>query len=178
MSTSLNGTNHSAHLVQSTPPAIAAVGSEGERSEPERTTAAAAGGHDTPDPEVVGRPVRRRFTAAYKQRILAEVEAAAGSGAVGRILRREGLYSSQLTTWRKARTNSERAALASKKRGPKPIPKNPLQAENAQLKREKAQLQKKLHTAELMIDLQKKVSQLLGITLPVLAQSDDDEVNS
>ncbi len=137
-----------------------------------------SGGHDTPDPEVVGRPVRRRFTAAYKQRILAEVEAAAGSGAVGRILRREGLYSSQLTTWRKARGNSERAALAPKKRGPKPIPKNPLQAENAQLKREKAQLQKKLHTAELMIDLQKKVSQLLGITLPVLAQSDDDEVNS
>lgn len=154
------------------------MGSEGERSEPERTTAAPAGGHDTPDPEVVGRPVRRRFTAAYKQRILAEVEAAAGSGAVGRILRREGLYSSQLTTWRKAHTNSERAALAPKKRGPKPIPKNPLQAENAQLKREKAQLQKKLHTAELMIDLQKKVSQLLGITLPVLAQSDDDEVNS
>jgi hypothetical protein len=69
-------------------------------------------------------------------------------------------------------------ALAPKRRGPKPIPKNPLQAENAQLKREKVQLQKKLHTAELMLDLQKKVSQLLGITLPVLMQSDDDEVNS
>jgi transposase len=140
-----------------------------------RVTPATAG---TPDPEVVGRPVRRRFSAAYKQRILAEVEAAAGTGAVGRILRREGLYSSQLTTWRKARTKSERAALAPKKRGPKPTPPNPLQAENTQLKRENAKLQKKLHTAELMLDLQKKVSQILGITLPLLTPSDDDEGNS
>jgi hypothetical protein len=69
-------------------------------------------------------------------------------------------------------------ALAPRRRGPKPIPKNPLQAEITQLKREQAQLQKKLHTAELMIDLQKKVSQILGLTLPVLVQSDDDEVNS
>jgi hypothetical protein len=90
----------------------------------------------------------------------------------------KGFTLSQLTAWRKARTNSERAALAPKKRGPKPIPKNPLQAENTQLKREKAQLQKKLHTAELMLDLQKKVSQILGITLPLLTPSDDDEVNS
>jgi len=179
MSTLLNSVNHSVPSVQSTPPSVAAVGSEGERSEPERTTAATDGGHQTPDPEVLGRPIRRRFTAAYKQRILAEVKAAAGSGAVGRILRREGLYSSLLTTWRKARTNSEQAALTPKKRGPKPTPKNPLQAENTQLKRENAKLQKKLHTAELMLDLQKKVSQLLGITLPVLQQqNDDDEENS
>jgi transposase-like protein len=170
--------NHSNLMAQITPPAAAAVGSEGERSEPERTTAAAAGGDDTPDPEVLGRPVRRRFTAEYKRRILAEVDAAVGSGAVGRIIRREGLYSSQLTTWRKARRNSERVALEPKKRGPKPTPENPLQAENTKLKRENVQLHKKLRTAELMIDLQKKVSQLLGITLPVLEQSDDDEVNS
>jgi len=165
-------------MVQNIPPAAAAVGSEGERSEPERTTAAAAGGAETLDPEVVGRAVRRRFTAEYKRRILAEVDAAAGSGAVGRIIRREGLYSSQLTSWRKARRNSERVALEPKKRGPKPTPENPLQAENTKLKRENVQLHKKLRTAELMIDLQKKVSQLLGITLPVLEQSDDDEVNS
>ena len=133
---------------------------------------------ETPDPEVVGHAFRRRFTAEYKRRILAEVDAAAGSGAVGRIIRREGLYSSQLTTWRKARRNSERVALEPKKRGPKPTPENPLQAENTKLKRENVQLHKKLRTAELMIDLQKKVSQLLGITLPVLEQSDDDEVNS
>lgn len=177
MSTLLNSVNHP-NLLGPVTPAAAAVGSEGERSEPERTTAAAVAGRDTPDPEVVGRPVRRRFTAAYKQRILAEVEAAAGTGAIGRIIRREGLYSSQLTSWRKARSRSERAALAPKKRGPKPVPKNPLQAEITQLQREKAQLQKKLHTAELMLDLQKKVSQILGIALPVLTQSDDDEVNS
>ena len=178
MSTLLNSVNHSAALIQSTPPSVAAVGSEGERSEPERTTAATAGGPLAPDPEVVGHPVRRRFSAAYKQRILAEVEAAAGTGAIGRILRREGLYSSQLTSWRQARRNSERVALAPRRRGPKPLPKNPLQAENTQLKREQAQLQKKLQTAELMLDLQKKVSQILGLTLPVLVQSDDDEVNS
>lgn len=178
MSTLLNPMNQSTQLGQSTPPSLAGVGREGERSEPERPTAGSDSGREAPDPEVVGRPVRRRFTAEYKRRVLAEVDRAAGSGAVGRILRREGLYSSQLTAWRKARSNSERTALAPKKRGPKPIAKNPLQAENSQLKREKAQLEKKLHTAELMLDLQKKVSQILGITLPLLTPSDDDEENS
>jgi transposase-like protein len=175
MTTLLNSNNHAP---QNTPASVAAAGSEGERSESERTAAATDAGRETPDPEVIGRAVRRRFTAAYKQRILAEVDAAAGSGTVGRIIRREGLYSSQLAAWRKARINSERAALAPKKRGPKPVPPNPLQAENTQLKRENVKLQKKLHTAELMLDLQKKVSQILGITLPTLDQSDDDEVNS
>lgn len=169
----------SALLGQSTPPSVAAGGSEGERSEPERTTAAIDGERAAPDPEVVGRAKRRRFTAEYKQKILAEVDAAAGNGTIGLILRREGLYSSRLALWRKARANSERAALAPKKRGPKPVPEHPLQAEVRKLTRENTQLQKKLHTAELMIDLQKKVSQLLGITLPVLLeQSDNDEVKS
>ena len=163
-----------ASLVQDNLSALAAVRSEGERSEAERITAAKA--RETPDPEVVGRAVRRRFGAAYKQRILAEADAAVGTGEIGRILRREGIYSSQLAAWRRARADSTRAALVAKKRGPKPVPTNPLQAENAQLKREKAQLQRKLRTAELMIDLQKKVSQLLGITL--IEQSDADEVNS
>jgi len=70
------------------------------------------------------------------------------------------------------------SALEPQKRGPKPSPKNPLQAENAKLTRENARLHKKLRRAELIIDLQKKVSQILGITLPVLEESDDDEVNS
>ncbi len=147
------------------------------RWQPERITAVTAAG-ETPDPEVVGRAVRRRFSAAYKQRILTEVDAAGGTGESGRILRREGLYSSQIAAWRKSRADAERAALRPKKRGPKPAPTNPLQAENAQLKREKERLLKKLRTAELMIDLQKKVSQILGITLPVLDESEDDEVNS
>ena len=135
-------------------------------------------GGATPDPEVVQRPVRRHFTAAYKQRILNEVDAAADSRTIGRILRREGLYSSHLASWRKTREQSQRTALEPKKRGPKPTAKNPLQAENAKLTRENARLNKKLRRAELIIDLQKKVSQILGITLPVLEESDDDEVSS
>ena len=154
------------------------MGSEGERSEPERATEPDGGRRTTPDPEVVQRPVRRRFTADYKQRILAEVDAAADTRTVGRILRREGLYSSHLANWRKTRDQSQRAAFEPKKRGPKPSPKNPLQAENAKLTREITRLNKKLRRAELIIDLQKKVSQILGITLPVLEESDDDEVNS
>jgi transposase len=165
-------------LILSPPPSSGSVGSEGERSEPERATEPDDGRRATPDPEVVERPLRRRFTADYKQRILTEVDDAADTGTVGRILRREGLYSSHLASWRKTRKQSQRAALEPKKRGPKPTPKNPLQAENAKLTRENARLNKKLRRAELIIDLQKKVSQILGITLPVLEESDADEVNS
>ena len=86
----------------------------------------------------------------------AEVDAAADKGAVGRILRREGLYSSHLTHWRKARDMAERAAFEPKKRGPKTPPKNPLQAEYDKLKRENVQLSKKLRKAELIIEFQKK----------------------
>ena len=161
MSTLFNSVNHDVSLAQNTLSAVTAVRSEGERSEAERITAVTASG-ETPDPEVVGRALRRRFTAAYKQRILTQADA----------------YSSQLAVWRRARADAERAALRPKKRGPKPVPVNPLQAENTQLKSEMVRLQKKLRTAELMIDLQKKVSQILGITLPVLDESDDDEVNS
>ena len=164
-------------LIPSPPASSGSVGSEGEQSEPERATEPDDGGA-TPDPEVVQRPVRRHFTAAYKQRILNEVDAAADTRTIGRILRREGLYSSHLASWRKTREQSQRTALEPKKRGPKATAKNPLQAENAKLTRENARLNKKLRRAELIIDLQKKVSQILGITLPVLEESDDDEVNS
>jgi transposase len=187
MSISSDSLEYSDPVSKGTPPALASVGSEGERSEPERTTEGNVGGRATPpppraaapDPEVVERAVRRTFTADYKRRILAEVEAATDRGAVGRILRREGLYTSHLLSWRNTRDKGARAALEPNKRGPKAAVKNPLQAENVKLKRENARLQKKLHTAEVIIDLQKKVSQILGITLPVLEQiDDDDEVNS
>jgi transposase-like protein len=125
-----------------------------------------------PDPEVVERPTRRKFTAEYKRRVLADV--AADPRAVGLILRREGLYSSHLTNWRKAREKAERNALEPKKRGPKPVAKDPYLIEKTTLKRENAQLQKKLRKAEVIIDLQKKVSQILGITLPALEESDDE----
>jgi transposase len=166
---------------QRIPPSLASVGSEGERSEPERTTEANDGGRGrgaTPDPEVVDKALRRRFTASYKHRILAEVDATIDRGAVGRILRREGLYTSHLASWRKMRDRAERTALEPRKRGPKASPKHPLQAEYDKLKRENAQLNRKLRRAELIIDFQKKVSQILGIVLPVMEESDDDEVNS
>ena len=163
---------------QGTPPPLGSVGSEGERSEPERTTEPNGGRRQgvAPDPEVVERPTRRKFTAQYKRRVLADV--AANPGAVGLILRREGLYSSHLTTWRMALQKAEQNALEPKKRGPKPAPEDPYLIEKTKLNRENALLQKKLRKAELIIDLQKKVSQILGITLPALEESDDEsEVN-
>lgn len=179
MSSFSDSGRHANSLIQRNPRSSGSVASEGERSEPERATEPDDGRRGSaPDPEVVGRPVRRRFTADYKQRILAEADAAVDSGTIGRILRREGLYYSHLAKWRKTRDQSQRNALEPRKRGPKPAPKNPLQAENIRLTRENVKLNKKLRRAELIIDLQKKVSQILGITLPVLEESDDDEVNS
>lgn len=153
----------------------AAGGSEGERSEVERTPAAPKILPRPRDPEVSELPVRRRFTADYKERILAEIAAAEGTGGIGQILRREGLYSSQPTKWRQARDRAAQIALHPPPWGGKAAGRNPLLAENLQLKREQGRLQKKLRTAELMLDLQKKVSQLLGITLPLLQPGDDEE---
>jgi transposase len=168
--------NESDREAQGTPPSVAEGRTEGERSEPEGRASATDGGRRPPDPEVAAVASRRRFTAEYKRRLLAEVDAASGSGTVGRILRREGLYSSHLTKWRKEREDAECAALEPKRRGPKASGKEPLLAENAKLRRENARLQKKLRKAEVIIDVQKKVSQILGITLPAL-EEDDDEVN-
>lgn len=147
----------------------------GSESEHERTDASPASGSAPPDPEVLERPVRRTYTAEYKRRILAEADAAREPGAIGALLRREGLYSSLLSEWRAARARAERDAFTPKKRGPKPALKDPRDAELLRLSRENEKLQKKLRKAELMIDLQKKVSQILGITLPALESDDDDE---
>src|SRR4051812_10810969 len=87
------------------------------------------------DPEVIDRPIRRQFAADYKRRILAEVDAAP-AGTIGKILRREGLYTSHLRDWRAARERGTLAALAPKPRGPKPEPKNPHDLELARLRRE------------------------------------------
>lgn len=123
------------------------------------------------DPEVLDRPTRRQFSAEYKRRILAECEAAP-PGATGAILRREGLYSSHLRDWRAARDRVQTAALSPKKRGPKAEPKSAHELENVRLRRELERTQKKLERAELVIDFQKKVADLLGIALP-MAQSDE-----
>ena len=138
----------------------------GERSEPGRSAGAAKptvpGG--TPNPEVLAKATRRKFTAEYKLSILEQADRASGSGEIGALLRREGLYSSHLVEWRRLRESGALTAL-SKKRGRKPSG-DPLSEENRQLKADLVRLEKKLQQAEIIIDVQKKLSALLGITLP------------
>ena len=118
-----------------------------------------------PDSEVIARPSRRRFTAEYKRSIIDQADAAQGSGAVGALLRREGLYSSHLATWRQQRKQGEFDALTAKKRGPKVVV-SPLVKENRELQAANARLTKKLKNAELIIEVQKKVAALLGNPIP------------
>jgi transposase len=113
-----------------------------------------------PNSEVVVKAQRRRFTAEYKRRILQEADACTQYGEVGALLRREGLYSSHLSTWRRQRQQGELQGLTPAKRGRKA---DPLAAENARLQRETERLKAQLARAELIIDVQKKVSQLLGL---------------
>lgn len=117
-------------------------------------------------PELLDRPRRRTFTAQDKLRILGEVDRAAGSpGAIGAIMRREGLYSSALTDWRRQRDAGAYGALSPVKRGPKLTPPNPLAAELARLLRDNKRLTLRLERAEAVIDIQKKVSLLLGLPI-------------
>ena len=115
-----------------------------------------------PDPEVVARAKRRTFTAAYKQRILAEADQCDESGQVGALLRREGLYSSHLTAWRRQRAAGQLAGLSSKRRGRK---KDEQAAELAALRQENERLRAQLTQAELIITAQKKLAQALEQTL-------------
>jgi len=108
------------------------------------------------------RPTRRRFSAPYKLRLLREADACMAPGQLGALLRREGLYSSHLANWRKQRDDGAFDTLA-RPRGRKPA--DPAAAELARLRRENAQLQRRLEVAETIIAVQKKVSGLLGITL-------------
>jgi transposase-like protein len=111
------------------------------------------------------RPRRRTFTAAEKVRILKEADQAAGTGAVGALLRRHGLYSSALSEWRRQRDAGTLGALTPVRRGPKAQPVNPLSAELAGARRDIAQLQFRLQRAEAIIETQKKLADLLGIPL-------------
>ena len=124
---------------------------------------------EMPNTEVVAKARRKRFTAAEKLRILREVEACRGSGEIGALLRREGIYSSYLTTWRKQRELGELDGLTPHKRGPKP---NSEALELAKLRREHERLQARMRRAELIIDVQKKVAQMLGE--PIEAPELDD----
>jgi transposase len=145
---------------------------EAERSEVDRsvavgrTVAPEPPSPPHPDPEVVVDAKRRTFTAAYKQRVLAEADAAsAHSGAIGALLRREGLYSSHLVTWRRERQAGILKGLTPQRRGPK-SQRSPVQEENQKLRRENQRLSEQLRKAEIVIDVQKKVGALLGWPLP------------
>jgi transposase-like protein len=122
-------------------------------------------------PEVPERPVRRRFDASYKLRILKEADRCTQPGQLGHLLRREGLYSSHLSTWRQQREQGVLSALTPKRRGRNAKPKNPLADELARLERENQRLRNQLRQAELVIDVQKKVSEMLDIPL----KNHDDE---
>jgi transposase len=119
---------------------------------------------DPPNPEVVEKAARRKFTTEYKLRILHETDRRA-PGELGALLRREGLYSSHLAKWREHRERAEREALAPQKRGRKAQETNPLAPRVAELERDKERLQHRLQQAEAIIEVQKKISELLGIPL-------------
>jgi transposase len=157
--------------------------SGGERSEPERSggppipVAGEVALDDRPpvaSAEVPARPVRRRFTADYKRRILRESDEC-GPGGVAALLRREGLYSSHLNTWKRQRSAGEIAGLEPRKRGRKAIPRNPLAGENERLQRENKRLQKRLHQAEIIIDVQKKLCEMLGLPVATTDSNGDIE---
>jgi transposase-like protein len=116
-----------------------------------------------PDPEVPEKKPRRKYTAAYKLRILKEYEACTVPGEIGALLRREGLYNSNINTWLRQRDEGALHGLTPKKRGRKAKQVNPLAKEVARLARENKKLSDKLQQAELIIDVQKKISKILGI---------------
>jgi transposase len=126
-----------------------------------------------PDPEVSPAIGRRRFAASYKARIVREADACTELGEIGALLRREGLYSSQLTAWRKQYRQGAETALTDDKRGRK-VTKNPLSDENQRLCRELERTQKKLRQAELIIEFQKNLCEILGIS-PASVSSDEEK---
>ena len=148
--------------------------SVGERSEPERSAGPMSGAAPLEVPrvektEVTEKAKRRLFTAEYKKRILEQADRALASGergAVGALLRREGLYSSHVSEWREARARGELAGLTPKKRGPAKREIDERDRRIAELQRELAKDRIRLQQAELIIEVQKKVSLILGIKLP------------
>ena len=140
-----------------------ALGVEERSDEAPRAGGAAA--PRAPDPEVVAKPTRRRFSAEYRLRILEEADRCTQPGEIGRLLRREGLYSSHLSVWRKARRNGSLKTLTPKKRGTKPAESNPLSGKVRQLEAKVTRLEKELATAHTIIDVQGKVAGLLGLNL-------------
>jgi transposase len=119
-----------------------------------------------PSTEVQPRATRRRHTAEYKRGVLQEAERCPNSDAVGSLLRREGLYRSQLSEWRKQRKKGELGGLAGKRRGPKPKQLDARDQEISQLKKKLAKAGLRIKQAEALLDLQKKMSEVLGVAFP------------
>ena len=154
-------------VVGSVPEVKDAAETEGAR----RATGVSADGGGNPDPEVVAKPKRRRFSAEYRLKILRQADACKAPGELGALLRREGLYSSLLSTWRRQREQGALVALQGRKRGPKPKAVDPRIKEQ---EKQIARLQRKLKQAEMIIEVQKKVHEILGIPLRTLADEEDD----
>jgi transposase len=149
-----------------------------ERSESTRNGGAAPSaalreGGSIPDPEVAEKRKRRRFSAAYKAKIVQAADACIESGEIGALLRREGLYSSQLSSWRRLYHAGALSGLRDDKRGRKPS-RHPLEEENERLRKQLERTEKRLQQAETIIDIQKKVAQMLGIPL----KNVEDEENA
>jgi transposase len=153
----------------------AAVGGSLERAEGERKRIADALARPAgvPDPELAQRPRRRRFTAEYKLRVVLEADACRRPGEVGALLRREGLYSSLLTEWRRARDSGALGALEPKRRGPR-VP-SAERVENVALRRQLDRAQADLQTARRVIEVQGNVSALLEELLSKGATETDEQ---
>jgi transposase len=125
-----------------------------------------------PDPEVPERPTRRRFSAEYKLAVVKEADACTEPGQIGALLRREGLYSSHLVDWRRQRDAGALDALSKHRGRPRPDPR---EREIAALRRDNARLRRRLDTAERIIEVQGKVSELLGISLDPASDETESE---
>ena len=133
----------------------------GEERSDEAPRVASGPASQARDPEVVAKPTRRQFSAEYRLRVLEEAERCTRPGEVGRLLRREGLYSSHLTAWRKGSLRG----LTPNKRGPKPAQSNPLSAKVRALEAKVARLENELATAHTILEVQGKIAGLLGFSL-------------
>ncbi len=122
--------------------------------------------------EVVAKAERRRFTAEYKLKVLREADHCQQPGEIGGLLRREGLYWSNLANWRKQRERGELAGLSTRKRGPQRREKNPFAERVRELERDNERLKRRAERAEGLVELQKKVSEILGIELEKSAETD------
>jgi hypothetical protein len=149
---------------------------EAEASTPQNGTESkgVAGDGRFPDPEVMKGPVRRCFSAGYKRRILEEAAGCRKPGELGALLRREGLYSSTLSGWRRQLAAGVAWGLGPKARGPKPRPANLLAGEVERLERDNQRLRHRLEKAELIIEFQKKACELLGIAPQGPEQEEDN----